>query len=266
MASQTQAKGGAYQILSTPSPLEVSFRILADAVQFRPDDLPYENQPFITCEYPKIKPKFLTDYYPDYVYTYASRDSDGLWLYFARPKTDAERDTPFKTFYTTRNYPWPAVLEDLYVVKSSIPITASGQEAPRFLPRARYRPAVSVDSICRVDQYLSAIEWPKTTFIHQQPVPTDVNGSYLGVSVDFPRCLHPTIVFPETDPASTVVYGIGVQEVPAGRNPTRMTFPATNFTDWAPFVISDRQEPTNGVWLRERVTIYPPQLPDTVIS
>jgi hypothetical protein len=45
-----------------------------------------------------------------------------------------------------------------------------------------------------------------------------------------------------------------------------MVFPETNFTDWAPFVISDRQEPTNGVWLREKVTIYPPQLPEAIIQ
>lgn len=271
MAKTPQPQGGLYEILSTPSPLEVSFRILVDAKVFGPDDLPFDNQPFITCDKIKTKPKFLVENYANYVYTYASNAESGLWLYFARNKTNAERDTPFKTFFTTRSYPWPAVLEDLYFVQSPYPyIVFDGSENvanPRLLPRYRYRPSVTVDSLCKVEQYLSSIEWPKQTFVHQQPVPTDVDGAYLGVNVNFPRCLHPTVEFPEQDAGlSSVVYGVGVKTPPLNRNPLRMVFPETNFTDWAPFVVSDRQEPTNGVWLREKVTIYPPQQPEVIIA
>lgn len=260
-----------YDILDTPSPLEVSFRISVNPVTFGPNDLPYDNQPFITCEQIKTKPKFLVENYPNYLYTYAKRDGDKLFLYFARNKTDKERDTPFKTYFTTRSYPWPSVLEDLYFIKSPIPyIVFDGNDnvaSPRLLPRYRYRPSVTVDSLCKVEQFLSAKEWPKQAFVHAQPLPTDVNGSYLGVSVDFPRCLHPTVEFPEPDfGKSNIEFGVGVKVAPLGRNPSRMIFPETNFTDWAPFVISDRQEPTNGVWLREKVTIYPPPLPEAVIQ
>lgn len=260
-----------YQILSTPAPSEVSFRIWVNPVQLRPNDLPYDNQPFMEYQGIPNKPKFLTDNYADYVYTYANRDGDGMWLYFAKGKTDEERDTPFKTYFTNRQYPWPAVLEDLYFIRSPVPyIVFDGTDnvaSPRLLPRYRYRPQVSVDSVCKVEQFLSAIEWPRQSFIHPQPIPTDINGSYLGVSVDFPRCLHPTVEFPEQDfGQSNIEFGVGVKNAPLGRNPMRMVFPETNFTDWTPFVISDRQEPTNGVWLREKVTIYPPQLPDSVIQ
>lgn len=260
-----------YEILSTPSPLEVAFRICVDPVRFGPNDLPADGQSFITCDVIKTKPKFLVENYADYRYTYAQRDQNGMWLHFAKAKTARERDTPFKTFYTTRSYPWPAVLEDLYFVQSATPIFSyDGQESratPRLLPRYTYRPAVTVDSLCKVEQFLSPIEWPKNAFIHPQPIPTDVNGSYLGVSVDFPKCLHPRVEFPEFDFGnSNIIFGVGVRDAPLGRNPSKMSFPATNFTDWTSFIVSDVQEPTNGVWLRERTTIFPPTPPEAVIQ
>lgn len=248
----SQQKGAAYQILPTPSPIEVSFKILVDATQFRPEDLPYDNQPFVTCDGIKAKPKFLTDYYSNYVYTYATRDENGLWLFFAKSKTEKERDTPFKTFHSTRSYPWPSVLEDLYFVNN-----------PSLSVKSRLRPSITVDSITKIEQFLSPIEWPKKVFRHPQPIPTDVRGNYQGINVDFPRCLHQEVVFPDNR-LSKVIFGVGVVNAPNGRNARNVVIPATNFTDWGPFVISDRQEPTNGVWLREKVTIYPPSVQDLI--
>jgi len=67
-------------------------------------------------------------------------------------------------------------------------------------------------------------------------------------------------------PGASIVQGVGMANPPLGRDPTKMVFPATNFTDWSPFVIEDKQQPTNGLWLRERVTIYPPTQPDTIVQ
>jgi hypothetical protein len=45
-----------------------------------------------------------------------------------------------------------------------------------------------------------------------------------------------------------------------------MVFPATNFTDWQPYVLDDEQEPVDGMYLRQKKTILPPTQPETVIT
>jgi hypothetical protein len=54
---------------------------------------------------------------------------------------------------------------------------------------------------------------------------------------------------------------------PLGRNPMYQSFPATlPFLDWAPFFIEDKQQPVNGLFLRELVEIYPPPPPKRIVT
>lgn len=260
-----------FEVLPTPNPAEVSFRVWQDANQMSPSSIPAIGQTYKASPIVGNKPKVTTDGFGDFVYSYMRKEGDDIWFYFAKAKTQAQRETPFRTFFSSRQYTWPAVLEDVYLVKSSIPQyinTGAGvQTTPRYIPRYRYRPATPYNSPIMVQQYLAEVPYPQSLLIHDQPIPTDVNGSYLGVSVDFPRCLHDKIVFEELVPGAQIVYGVGMANPPLGRNPTRQIFPATNFLDWSAFVIEDRQEPVNGLFLREKVTIYPPTFqPDTIYA
>lgn len=217
--------------------------------------------------------EFLSKFpgYGDYVYLRSEKEgADYVTLFFGKPKTTQQRNKPFNYWYDTRQYTWPAVLEDLWVAKvigfpQAVNVGDSTETADRLLPRYRYRPAVSHNSIIRVEQFLSDFAWPESELIHAQPMPTDIDGFYVGLSIRFERCLHPTVIFPRLG-SESVTYGVGASPVPMGRNVNRQVFPATNFLDWSPFVIEDRQQPTNGLWLRERVTIFPPSPPEEVLQ
>jgi hypothetical protein len=263
--------GGYFDLLPSPDPSQFSFRVREDAKDFQPTLLPTYGTRYAAANWLKTKPRVTFEGFKDYVYTHCERTDQYLWFYFGKNKTPAQRSTPFRTFYDTRGYVWPAVLEDVYIVQSTtfVQSTYNGTAtvtSPSLFPRYRYRPSVSVSSVIKVEQFLAETPWSEQELTHEQPVPTDVNASYLGVSVDFPRCLHGDITFRELVPGASIVSGVGMVTPPLGRDPTRMIFPATNFTDWSPFIIEDKQQPTNGLWLRERVTIYPPPQPETTFQ
>lgn len=209
--------------------------------------------------------------YGDYVYLKSGKpDADHILLYFGKKKTAAERNKPFNTYHDTRQYTWPAVLEDQFVNKVvNFPLTVNTstgvRQTDRLLPRYRYRPPVPYNSIVRIEQFLSDVAWKESDLTHEQPVPTDIDAFYVGLQINFQRCLHPRLEFPNNASEQTV-HGVGVVPAPIGRNSMKQIFPATNFTDWAPFVIQDNQVPADGLWLREKVTIFPPPPPDDVIQ
>lgn len=206
----------------------------------------------------------------NYVYIKCDKqDADHMLFYFGKAKTPDQRNTPFQQFWDTRQYTWPAVLEDVYLTKSSISqyinSGTSSQESPRIIPRYRYRPAFPYNSLVFVQQFLAEVPWKDSDLDHPQPVPTDVNGAYIGApAINFPRCLHGDIRFPELTPGATIISGAGMVNPPSGRNNAGQFFPATNFTALAPFIIEDRQQSVNGLFLREMVEIFPPPSPKRI--
>lgn len=265
-----------FELIPTPSPSEFAIRIRVDN-NVIPEGLQLsENQtlelytPYREFRWAKVFERVKE--FGDYVYTYAAAaDEKHTFFHFGRPRTKAERDTPFDEFWTTRRYPWPAVLEDLYFVKTDAfpQATNTGAGAAtttRYFKRDVYRPSVSVDSRIRVQQYLSERPWSANDTRHPQPVPTEISTSFVGLSVSYPKCLHPRIEFPETVPSAELVDNAGVVTPDRVRAPTKQIFPATNFTDWRPFVLSDVVEPTQGMWLREKVTIFPPTRGEEIIT
>lgn len=208
--------------------------------------------------------------YGDYVYLKSEKpDADYITLFFGKPKDRNAKNKPFNTFPDTRQYTWPAVLEDLWVAKvNGFPQVVNNgsvtNTADRLLPRYRFRPPVPYNSIVKVEQFLSTSAWGESELTHEQPVPTDIDGAYVGLNIGFQRCLHPRVVFPK-QATEQIVYGVGVNPAPTGRFSMTQVFPATNFLDWGSFVIEDRQQNVNGLWLRERITIFPPPIPEDVI-
>jgi len=261
--------GGYFDLVPTPDPAQLSFRVKDHAADFQATQMPAVGTRYAACNMLKTRPKIQLEGYQDYVYLMCQREGDWLWFYFGKNKTVAQRNTPFRSFYDNRNYPWPSVLESIYFVSSSSFVQSvyngtTTATAPSYFARYRYRPQVPYNSSVLVEQFLAEAPWEREELMHQQPVPTDINASYVGINIDFPRCLHGKATFPELVPGAQIVQGVGTENPRGDQNTTEMIFPATNFEDWAPFVIEDSQQPTNGLWLRERVTIYPPPLPDTI--
>ena len=268
-----------FELIPTPDPVEFAIRIKVENKSI-PEGLQLMvssgSTPLVLyTEYKDFswaKSAIRINEFGSYVYTYASAADDRhTYFHFAVPRTQTERDTPFETYWTSRVYPWPAVLQDLYFVKSdtfvnSVNNGASAVTTPRYFKRDVYRPSVSVNSRIRVEQYISERPWPGNALRHRQPIPTEVNFSFVGLSANYPKCLHPRIEVPELVPSYQLVEGAGVINPARVRAPSKQIFPATNFTDWQPFVINDSVEPTSGLWLREKATIFPPSRIESIES
>lgn len=253
---------------TTPNPAEVCFKVKADGNQLNPDSMPSLGLPYKNLSDQVANPR-TGEGFDDYVFINSTQEGDDIWLYFGKNKTTQEKNTPFRVSYSTRYYPWPPVLELLKIVRTDeFPqVVNTGTKtvtAPRYFPRYKYRPTPSVNSVIKIEQFLAPTPFDGQALIHPQPIPTEISGHYLGMSVSFPRCLHPKVILDENVPGAFVVEGQGTVEVPVTGSLTTQVFPRTNFLDWAPFILEDQCQPVNGLYLRERITVYPPFRPTSI--
>lgn len=261
--------GGYFELVPTPNPEELSFRVKGYAADFQATQMPAVGTRYAACSMLRTRPKVQLDGCLDYVYLECQREGDWLWFYFGKNKTVAQRNTPFRTSASTRQYPWPGVLYSLDIYKSSeFPLTIyngqSIESAPRYFAKYRYKPTPNVSSVVKIEEYLSEVAYPQETLTHIQPIPTDINGDFLGKQINFPRCLHPRVEFDTNVPGAQKVFGQGTIGTSSGWNPDKQVFPATNFLDWTPFVIEDDVNLVNGQYYRRKTTIYPPVSPRKV--
>ena len=274
-----------FQILPTPNPEEFSFSVrvpdrkINTGLLLKPGSTLVSAQTaFRTGGTATTYAEFLwavnqervADGFANYVYLKCEKSSaDYVTFFFGKSRTADERNTPFAVYRDNRQYTWPSVLEDLYIVSSTVAQYinngTSVTSTPRYIPKYRFRPAVSYNSRIIVRQYLSEVPWPDGALEHEQPVPTDINADFIGLNINFERCLHDTARFRELVPGAQIVYGAGIINPPLDRSLNGQIFPATNFTDWADFYIEDRQQQVNGLWLRESVQIFPPPTPEAII-
>lgn len=251
------------EVIPTPNPNEFGVRVWQDANQMKLTATPTLGQVYSNSE---IAVRGRLQDFANYIYCSSSKKDDDVWFYYAKPKTAEERITPFRTVFSTRQYPWPPVLYNIDIWQTTaFPQTvyngSTTVSAPRYFPKYRFKPTPPVSSLIKIEQYLSEVPYSQSELTHPQPIPTEINGNFLGLSINFPRCLHPKVVFDTNVPGATKIVGQGTVDVNSTWNPNQQVFPATNFLDWAPFVIEDQVQPVNGQFLREKVTIFPPVQP-----
>lgn len=256
------------EVVPTPNPNEFSVRVWQDANQMKLTAAPTLGELYSASDIPTLPRR---QDFANYVYCYSSKEGDDIWFYYAKPKTTTERNTPFRTVFSTRQYPWPPVLYNIDIWQTSdFPQTVyngtTTLSAPRYFPKYRFKPTPTVSSLIKIEQYLSEVPYSQAELTHSQPIPTEINGNFLGLSINFPRCLHPKVVFDANIPGGTKVMGQGTVEANSNWNSNKQIFPATNFLDWAPFVIEDQVQPVNGQFLREKITIFPPVQPRVTIQ
>lgn len=257
-----------FQLVPTPNPLEVMVsivvpdRIVNEKFALLPNG-PYlqEYTTYAQFNWSATPPRVKE--FGHYRYVFMEKaGADTTRFFFARPHTNKEKNTPFKVIESTRHYVWPAVLLDLYIVRSTFDISnnngSSVQNAPRYFFRKREVPPTPHNSRVEIEQFLSDTPWDAKELVHPQPVPTDIDGSYLGTQVSVQRCLHRRVVFPELVPGASIVSGAGMDGSDRFGTPREQVFPATNFATWVPFYIEDVVQPQRGLYLRERVRIHPP--------
>lgn len=255
---------------TTPNSEEICFKVKVDGNQLNPDSIPAYYTPYNKISSSITNPRVNECGFGDYIFINSTQEGSDIWLHFGKNKTQQEKNTPFNVVYSTRYYPWPPVLELLRIVRTntfpqSVYNGTTTVTAPRYFPRYKYRPTPSVNSVIKIEQFLSPTPYDGQALIHPQPIPTEISGHYLGMSITFPRCLHPLVVLDENVPGAVVVEGQGTVNVPVTGSLTRQVFPATNFTEWAPFILEDQCQSTDsGLYIRERITIYPPFRPISI--
>jgi len=261
-----------FQTVTTPNPTELAFYQLVADTSMRPDKIPAVETTYaqwVATFGPGIR---KAEGWDTYVYTF-TEDGPNIEgtqyraFYFGKARTQEERDTPFQEFVTNRNYAWPPVLEEIGFFRDyDVPINSPSYlpsvmaQAPRIYVRKKLVPAVVCDSRCKVQRFLSETPWPAAAFQHMQPIPTDVSWQFLSNSDGVPRCLHPDVTITSDLNGGNIVQGSGSPGATVAQSANQF-FPATNMSDWAPFVLEDTQQPVKGLWLREKVTIFPPIRP-----
>ena len=256
------------EVIPTPNPDEFSVRVWQDANQMNLEATPTLGELYRESDIPLL-PRRVD--FSNYKYCDSSKEGDDIWFYYAKPKTTAQRQTPFRTSYATRQYPWPGVLYSLDIYKTTAFPQAvyngtTTETAPRYFAKYVYKPTPNVSSVVKIEEYLSDAPYSQAEITHVQPIPTDINGDFLGKEINFPRCLHPKVIFDNNVPGAQKVYGQGTVDETGGWNPNKQIFPATNFLDWAPFVIEDDVTLVNGQYYRRKITIFPPPSPKRVIQ
>jgi len=237
----------AFQTIPTAAPAESAFVITIDDTVVNPTNIPATGSTFANWE---LGQKFRDDaeLWADYVFVDAVNSAPGTRAFvFGKKKTAAQKLVPFETYHSAEMYSWPAVVEKIRNV--SYEDDGSVYSTQDYAIKS----AVSVESVTKVEVFQDAEPWAHADLRHRRPIPDDLmlNGSDRPIT-----CLHPTITIRIGAGLSGTNIGGFVKEDPLrGAN---LVKPATNFTDWAPFVIRDSQKKSSGLWVREKVTIYPP--------
>jgi hypothetical protein len=207
--------------------------------------------------------------YGEFIYTDSGEAPAGYVSFVWAPqKTEEEKNVPFRTTKRFGNHHWPPILQQVKILEDhSFPQSTNGYNggvilAPRYFDRVVYIPSVDEGSMFLEEEFLSPT--PFEIGQYPVPVPSSVSYSYLGISGNFPECLHPRLVFPSKRMA-TAAYSTGDGATGAAGALSGQIFPETNFTEWAPFIVSHTQQSTNGVYYAKRVTVFPPGQPETII-
>lgn len=248
-----------HKTVRTPNPKYRSLEVKVGEQSFAsaggvlpPEGTPYGDE--------KFRSFFGGDYrkeFKGFVYVSQGEDTpEGGTLVFAKSTSDDERNEPFRTTTSKKNHYWhPILLELRPILVEGFPYstttgTSTNTNADRYIMRERFIPAISEGTIFIEEEFTSSSPFE----IGRTPVPVPLAITYdlIGRRGGFPESLHGKI----TIPALTTV---------SGKSIPRQRFSATNFEVWAPYILSDVQEFTGGVYYRRRIKVIPPALPEEEI-
>lgn len=247
-----------HKTVQTPNPSERSLVVMVDEANFAAvrGILPAEGTLYGSEEWRAFfGPRYMKEF-ADFVYVSQGGDTkDGGSLVFSKNKTEAAANIPFRTTKRFGNHFWHAILVKLTpVLVSGFPLSsavgASNVNANRYVMREVYIPSASEGSLFIKEEFTSPR--PFNIGLSAVPISSAVSYDLPNRRGGFPECLHEKIVIP-------AITTTGSNKLPS------QTFEATNFTTWAPYIISDEQDLKDGVYYRVRTKVFPPQAPEAVI-
>lgn len=248
-----------YEILSTPVTGLKSLGVIVDqsVVAETPELLPPEGALYGNID-SRIMPADLSDLWNNYRYVDDKDLGNGkMMMLFVKVMSDEERNTPFRTISSFGNHRWPPILLSLELLASS---TFSGAyPQTNYFVREQYIPDVSEGTRFITEEFFSDI--PYTIPKYKVPIPQSVSYDVQGVRGSFPECLHDDIRINPTRTFNVITQITG--NAPPGTIGGQF-FPATNFPEWATYIMSDDSDFQNGYY-RKRIRVIPPSMPDPII-
>lgn len=270
------AKPPEIQFIDSFNPSECIFRVPYLSSEIRPWNVPAIGTPYKECRI-LANANVLLDGCGEYTYRHKTVDGNWMWFYFVKHKTEAEKKVPFETEWTSKLWKWPNVLNSLIFVPDNafplstnypIPPNPNGSSpttgglglafSPNLIERMNLTPETLALSVCKIEKFTSDSDWGAAALTHPQPTEGYVSWDFNGAKGSI-TCLHPDIRLPARGKAYTTVVNATVTSAEAAPFVPERIFPATNFENWEPFVISDDVVQQNGEYRRERVTIFPPE-------
>lgn len=271
--------GETFKLFETRNPSMPGLSVDVEMKELLPSDIPAQHTALSACA--EVIRRRIPSAWHTYEFVKVTDGPPGFCSFkFLAPQTAAERAVPFQTFTTYKEHAWPAVLfafnafpdysnprQSGTIVKSDSVYAMEEIILPTWVWRRAWIEQVVADSKCIVERFSGmGVAFTDEELDHIQPVPAPVEWDYNG-KPDGMVCLHPELKIPShgnsaralVDGAPTIIGST------SGFQPFRL-FPATNFEEWAPFVLSDSQVEENGEWYRERVTIYPPPQPEIIFQ
>lgn len=175
-----------------------------------------------------------------------------LSLLFLPSLSASQRDTPFRTMTSMGNHRWPPILLELALLQErSIPQS-------NYFVRERYIPDVNEGTRFVQEEFFSDV--PYIIPSYEVPIPSSVSYDVSGARGSFPECLHDDITIKGTQTYNLITF---LTAGSAFGNLQGQFFPATNFIEWAPYVLSDDQNFQSGYY-RKRITVWPPEMPEEI--
>lgn len=258
------------EMLPTPDPEEVGFRVRLEATGLFPSQLPKLGTPFVKCTILPSRPRATHQDIGEYVYTQMDKEGSYLWFYFHKPKSDAEKLIPFRSTPKFDDFTWSMVLKNIFIIPDegfpqSTYAVVDGQKTlvsgPRYYGRELYIPEMTVPTKFTIDEFIAPTKFSIPA--HPVPLPLPVNYEVLGVKREFPKCLHDDLELQSTRTGTAQITAGGTGGARSGVI-EGYEFPATNFKEWTAHYIHDDQQQTNGLWHRVRIRVSPPPMPKPI--
>lgn len=240
-----------FQTIPTMNPSESAFVFTMDDNLIKPSSLPTVGTKWRDWDLGQ-RDREIDPEWRDYVFVDAIEAAPGRRSFvFGKLKEGADADVPFETYYDNEFYRWPRVVKAKYnLVNVVMNISTYGSGTSDVTPVRKFlvKPPAEVESMVKIERFQNAVPWDASKMRHRKPITSDIGDLVKD-------CLHPDIRI-ERD--FVYIASEAYYLYPAMGTKVDLFFPATNFTDWSPFVLKDSQKQVNGMWVREKVTIYPP--------
>ena len=243
-----------FQTIPTMDPAESAFVLTLDDNLVLPSNVPAVGTRWRDWELGQ-KHRTIDSEWNDYVYVDSREAGPGQrGFVFGKNKSAAELLVPFESYWDNEFYSWPEVLTQTLPYRTAFVSTYPSSISTTFANYLDYfvKSPAEVESLVKIERFQNAIPWPESSLRHRKPITSDVK--FAGGTV-VQNCLHGKIVVPSVVPGTSTTQ---LNVDPDTGSLMAREYPATNFTDWAPFVLRDGQKQINGMWVREKVTIYPP--------